>query len=194
MAPQLSFANTWRTFLIEIEFARNYPLAYQLDGGAAVRNPVLEKVLPSLLYVKMAALLNEAFESYLDAANTVLPNGYRSTLDGRISFFSDRGRVPDGAALHAVRQRRNAIAHEVTSSVSWNELDLDLTVVHSALERLGLVGPRPHFEISAEKSEAKSSSDPGISLHFDYAMTVVENGKIAGKITWRENLHDDMAG
>ena len=87
------FTTTWRTFLIELELARNYPMAYQLDHqGVAVRNPVLEKILPSLLHIKMATLL--ALDAYLTSTGTVLPKNYQPTLGGRIFFFTDSAVFP----------------------------------------------------------------------------------------------------
>lgn len=191
MASTPSFPSTWRQFLIELEFARNYPIAYQLEHGTAVRNPVLESILPSLLHIKMAALLDEALDSHLNSTGTALPKGYRSNLDGRISFCSDSGLVPDGPGLHGIRQMRNALAHEASSSVSWSQLDQDLVVVHSALQHLGVVGQRPRFEMNAERSGAQESQEPGFLFHFDYAVTLLENGKTAAKFTWRESVHND---
>src|SRR5262245_35813845 len=174
MASTPSFGNTWRTFLIELEFARNYLMAYRPDQVAAVRNPILETTLPSLLHIKMAALLDEALVSYLDSTGTVLPKSYHPTLDGRISFCRDSGRVPDGPGLHDMRLRRNAVAHESSSSVSWSQLDEDLTVVHSALQHVGMVGERPRFQVTAERSGVQESTDPGIAFHVNYAVRVVE--------------------
>jgi hypothetical protein len=76
MASQ-NVRQAWRVLLIESEFARNYRIAYQLDEGAAARNPVLEKILPSLLHVKMAAMLDEALGTHLAATSTSLPKKYR---------------------------------------------------------------------------------------------------------------------
>jgi hypothetical protein len=62
--------------------------------------------------------------------------------------------------------------------------------VHSALQHLGLVGERPYFEVKAERTSARESQEPGIVCHFNYAVTIVENGKTAAEFTWRESLHN----
>jgi hypothetical protein len=188
MESAQAIAKTWRTFLIELEFARNYPIVYQLNHGPAVRNPVLERILPSLLHIKMAALLDEALETYLISTGTT---GYQESLYGRISFCSETGRIPHGTALHDIRKRRNDAAHQPATSVSWMQLDQDLTVVHAALQHLGLVCGRPHFDIEAERSEARDSQEPGINCHFDYAVILLENGRKEAAFTWRETLHKD---
>jgi len=75
----------WRVFLLQLAFAREYPAAYRLSS-LAVRNPVLESVLPSLLYVKMTAILDDALDEHLDSQSSGLPKGYRQDLNGRICF------------------------------------------------------------------------------------------------------------
>ena len=193
MDSQDDIRGAWRVFLIELELARNYPIAYQLSHGPAVRNPVLEKILPSLLHIKMAALLDEALDAYLTSATTALPKTYRSTLDAQISFLSDSGRIQNGPALHAVRNRRNELAHETCSSVSWSQLDQDLPTVHATLQHLGVVGGRPRFEIKAERSAAQSSEEPGVIAYFDYSVTLAEGEKTTAEFRWRETLHNDEA-
>ncbi len=193
MDSQDDIRGAWRLFLIELEFARNYPMAYQLGHRLAVRNPVLEKILPSLLYIKMAALLDEGLAAYLISTTSVLPKAYRSTLDGRISFLTDSGKIPNGPALDAIRNKRNELAHETSSSVSWPQVDQDLASVHAALQHLGLVGARPRFDIRAERSGAQGSQEPGIIEYFDYSVTLTEGEKTAAEFKWRETLHSDEA-
>ena len=184
---------TWRLLLIESEFARNYRIAYQLDAEAAARNPVLEKILPSLLHVKMAAVLDEALETHLVARSTSLPRKYRQTLGGRISFFQDSKQIANGAELHAIQQRRNDLAHDISSSISWAQLDQDLATVHATLQHLGFVGSRPHFEIKAERLAMQVSEEPGVAWYCDYAVSLMEGGKIAAEFKWRSRLHNDVA-
>ncbi len=192
MAPQ-DVRKAWRVLLIELEFARNYQIAYQLDGGAAARNPVLEKILPSLLHIKMAAVLDEALENHLAAKNIPLPKTYRPALEGRISFFHDSKEITNGPELHDIRQRRNDLAHDTSSAVSWVQLDQDLSVVHATLQHLSFVGKRPHFEIKAERSAMQGSDEPGIAWYCDYSVGLMEGDKVAAEFKWRSKLHDDDA-
>jgi hypothetical protein len=183
----------WRNFLIELEFARDYPIAYQISGGIAVRNPVLERILPSLLHIKMAALLDEALETYLYTRNLPLPKKYRSTLDGRISFFSDTGQIQNGLELQAMRRRRNDLAHQSSSSASWSQLEQDVEAVQCALLQLRLVADRPRFEMNAERSAARNSQEPGTLCYVDYCVSLIEGGKTAAEVTWRQTIHTDAA-
>lgn len=181
----------WRILLIESEFARNYPIAYQLDTRTAVRNPVLEKILPSLLHIKMATVLDEALESRLTETDTSLPKNYRPTLEGRISFFHDSKQIANGADLHAIRQRRNNVAHDTSSTISWSQLDHDLATVHATLQHLGIIGPRPHFEVKAERSAMQGSQEPDVTGSFDYSIRLVEGDKTAADVKWRVTIHSD---
>jgi hypothetical protein len=186
---------TWRVFLVQLEFARHYPVAYQLTSlGAAVRNPVLETVLPSLLHIKLMAILDDALAGYLDASSRRLPARYREDLNGRIGFCTDVGLILNGQALHGARDRRNGAAHEVFSSVSWGLLDQDLNEVHAALQHLGLVSKRPDFHVEAERSALRQSDEPGILGKRDYTVRVLEGANCAGEFTWSETLHDAPAG
>lgn len=183
---------TWRIFLIELEFARNYPMAYQLTSNNVVgRNPVLEEILPSLLHLRMTAVLDGALEAYLDSTGTSLPADYRSDLNGRICFSSDSGLVPNGQALHRVRKRRNDTAHEVFSNVSWKQLEQDRREVHAALQHLGLVSEPPQFLVKAERSAFRESDEPGVMGHHDFVVRVMEGEKCAGEFKWRTTLHND---
>jgi len=62
------FLKAWHRFLQELELAKNYHLPYALDNlfGATPRNPLLEKLLPSLLYIRLVSLLDDALNLYLD--------------------------------------------------------------------------------------------------------------------------------
>lgn len=193
MGSQPDTRQMWRAFLVEVAFARNYPLANQLSTVIGRRNPVLERILPSLLYIKMAALLDEALIAHMDANGVALGKNYKTDLYGRISTYADKGKLPNGNDLHEVRNKRNDVGHESQLFVSWDELEYGIDIVQLALSHLGLAGARPEFEVKAERSAARNSDEPGISWFHDYSIAVLDGEKLAGEITWRENLHNDEA-
>jgi hypothetical protein len=49
-------AEAWRRFRLEAEAAKNYPLSYSMYIGQTHRDVLLERLLPSLLYIKADAL------------------------------------------------------------------------------------------------------------------------------------------
>ncbi|MDH4185666.1 MAG: hypothetical protein OEV08_01595 [Nitrospira sp.] len=141
-----SVHQAWRTLLIESEFARNYPIAYQLYAGMAVRNPVL----------------NEILESRLADTDTSPPKNYRPILEGGNSPFHNSKQIANGADLHTIRPRRGNVVHDA-STISWNQLDQGLTTIHATLQHLGIVRPHHHFEVKAERSAMLSSQEPDIT-------------------------------
>jgi hypothetical protein len=55
----------WRRFRLEAEAAKNYPKSYALFVLQTHRDLLLEQLLPTLLYVKGVAILDDALESWL---------------------------------------------------------------------------------------------------------------------------------
>jgi len=188
----LDIRQTWRVFLIQLALACGYPTAYQLgSGGIAPRNPILERILPSLLHIKMMALLDEALQDYLKNTGQVPGAKYEKTLFGRVSFLGDKGLIGNDKILHSARGRRNAAVHEMLSDVSWAQLDADLLEVHCALQTLGLVGARPDFKVGGERSKLRESSEPGVLGERDFFVRAWEGSKVAGEYRWTERIYDD---
>jgi hypothetical protein len=58
--------NGWRNFLIEAAFARDYKMPFFIQSGQpSPNNPILDSLLPSLLLVKLASLVDEALGGIL---------------------------------------------------------------------------------------------------------------------------------
>lgn len=184
-------AKAWRRFQIESVFARNYPIAYRLDGGAAARNPILEEILPSLLHIKLTALLDEALDYHILTQNLPLPKGYRPRLKDRISLLCNSNQIENDGVLHDVRERRNETAHEISASITWDQLDKDVIEVHKALQHLNLAGDRPNLEIKAERSAVQGSEEPGIAFYWDYSIKVIDGENVAAEHKWRKSIRND---
>ena len=75
-----SLERGWRAFLMDAELAKNYRMVSMLNGGhIPAPNPILENLLPSLLYVRLGALLDETFEDYIDTNGLVMAKSYLQT-------------------------------------------------------------------------------------------------------------------
>lgn len=57
--PPENVAAMWRVFRLELELARNYPRSSLLYMGRTHRDPILDKLLPSLLGIRAAAILED---------------------------------------------------------------------------------------------------------------------------------------
>lgn len=188
-----TIAGAWRRFLIELALAQNYQLLQALDAmGAAPRNPVLDDLLPSLLYVKAVAVLDAALKQLLlDKGLKVPKKPYGAGLKSRIDFLSDQAILPNSTVLHGIRESRNDVAHEFEGRTTWAELEQDVLAVQSVLENLGFVPLRPQFEPFAERSAGHESTDPQILLEFDYRVGLKERDVVAAEITWTKHVHKD---
>ncbi len=177
--------NDWRTFLMNAELAKNYKMANMIAGFGqpAAPNPILEALLPSLLFVRLGSLLDDIFEEYITEKTLVMGNSYRGDLNGRINYLIGQGLLQDGPRLHALRQKRNELAHEASRSCTWKELEEAVALVDTELQHLGLVGTRPQYEFYAERTP-RPKSEPGYVLTFDYCYGLKAAGEKAIEVSW----------
>lgn len=182
--------SAWRTFLLEWQLAMHYSQTYALYIGRTHRNPLLDRLLPALLHIRACAVLDEALETLLRENDIRLPNPpLRNDLFGRISALEQRGIVSTEHQLHAVRERRNALAHDEGATCTTEELEQDIARVESALEQTGFVDARPTLEFFAERSAMEESTDPEIAFVQHFKAGIKENDRPAIEIAWSEQMH-----
>jgi hypothetical protein len=184
----------WDRFLIEVTLAHEYPTFYLIDsaGLAGGRKLILEQLLPSLLYVKMVAILDEALVAFIDFHKLKLQKPYRKDMNGRISFLHDHGHLTRGTDLHRIRNRRNDIAHTDKAQANWPELTADTDIVHAELMYLKCVGAKPHYSVEGERSAAMKSKEPGIAFVQHYAVKVKNGEKLRAAIEWQRKFHSEQ--
>lgn len=192
--PQADIPDVWKHFLIDLEFARNYSLAYIDLPGPAPKNPVLEKLLPSLLHIKAVAILDHAFGAWIDSQGLNVPKktyGEGKTLNGKIEFLADSGVLADRQTLLSMKDTRNDLGHEPAAVIDWNQLARDVVTIHATLRELKLVDQMPQFEIFSERSEPIASQDPNVILTTNYRIAITQSGKLVEEIKWSNNLLRD---
>lgn len=188
-----TIAKSWRLFHIDRAFAQSYR-TYFLLTSFTVRmppaNPVLDRLLPSLLHVKALTILDAGLKEALSTrGESPKVHGYKDDLNGRINTAGDLGLFPDSTLLHEARRTRNEVAHQFEPSVSWNDLDDAVQAIQQALSSLSLVGPLPKFEVKAERIPKDSLIDPKAQLGFNYCVSVVgDNGKVEAVIKWSQEI------
>jgi len=80
---------------MDLELAKNYKAVSVLAtvGGLPAPNPLLDVLLPSLLYVRMSSALDEALEEYIDRSGLNFGKPYKNDFNGRICFLADNDRL-----------------------------------------------------------------------------------------------------
>jgi hypothetical protein len=183
--------DAWRRFRLEAEAAKNYPSSYALYVGQTHRDVLLETLLPTLLYVKAVAILDDSLDLWLDQNGHQLRPPYRDDLNGRLEYLGDKHLLANVDALHVVRKERNRLAHEPGTSCDWPRFASDVAVVEQALLGLGLVHPTPQLEYFCERSAMEDSKEPGVSFSRRFKYGVRENGKPALEVAWVQKFLDD---
>jgi hypothetical protein len=115
-----------------------------------------------------------------------LPKPYQNSLHGRIEFLADQGLLADRAGIHAVRERRNDLAHVPAATVTWEELATSVATIEQTLQQLGAVGPRPKLEYGGKRSELNIIM--GLHRYYtrDYKCWIAEDGTPAYQVSWTE--------
>jgi hypothetical protein len=156
--------------------------------GRTFRNPILDRLLPSLLLVNAVAILDGHLEELVASRFGSLPKGYKNSFHGRIEYLADQAVVANRAALHAIRERRNNLAHGAATAVSWTQLVADVHEIDRTLQHLGAVGTRPKLEFRYERSALREVSEPYRHYTRDFRYWVSEEGNPAYEVSWTENI------
>lgn len=191
----------WHRFLQDLELAKTYPAAYQLAAfmGGVPRNPILDRLLPWLLFVRLVSLLDEALGEHISSQK--LPFQGKPDLYHRLEYLKDRNLITNAAQLHALRERRRSLAHDSLpnavvdpTGLSWSDLSDAVDQVEAALQTLGLVGPRPCYAFFCERSSARPSADPRVAFGFDYSAGLKREGKVVVEFQWTASVFREGEG
>lgn len=60
--PSDDFVKKWHRLLQDAELTRHYDKVYALDGARVARNPFLDALLASFLFMRLLSLLDDALE------------------------------------------------------------------------------------------------------------------------------------
>ena len=165
-------------------------MSYSLYIGQTHRHVLLDEVLPALLQIKAAAILDDALELWLLQNDHVVAKPYKDDLNGRLAYLADHSLLSRADSLHEVRKRRNALAHEPGTRIDWATLRRDVDLIEAALVELGVAGPTSALESYAERSAMKESSDPGVAFERTLEYGVRENGAKALEVKWTQRFHN----
>lgn len=183
-------ASAWQRFLIESVLLKDHATYYVLLNARGGSNPIVDQFAPGILYVKMAALLDEALVEYITTNGLRVSHPYRNDLNGRIGFLDSNSRLMNASDLHRIRSLRNQLAHESGTRTDWDRLRADTAIVHSELKHLGFVGDQPVVLPFAERGAATFDHGlPGVSHLQDYVIGAKINGEVAAELRWSSKTY-----
>jgi hypothetical protein len=183
--------DAWRRFRLEAEAAKNYPMSYAMYVGQTHRDVLLEALLPTLLYIKAVAILDDSLELWLAGGGHEIRAPYRNDLNGRLEYCRDNRLLANVDSLHTVRKERNRLAHEPGTSSGWVRFAEDASIIEDALLELGLARPTPQLEYFCERSAMENVTEPGVAFYRTFTYGVRENGKLALEVSWRQSFDND---
>jgi hypothetical protein len=180
----MGIAETWLKVLQEAELARNYDKSPALKGTRRAWNPVVERLLPSLLVIEATSVLDDALEDQIVTRAISMPAKYRNTFGGRARYFADNHLFADPDDVEKLRLLRNKLGHEAGRGVYWSDLDAALTTVHQELQHFGYVGARPEYEYYSKRYKVRRSEDENFKKAQDFEIGLNEDGRFASSIGW----------
>lgn len=178
----------WRRFRLEAEAAKHYPMSYAMYPGQTHRDHLLEQLLPTLLYIKAVAILDDALDTWLTSNGHHLGKPYRDDLNGRLQYLGENKLLKETAALHEIRQKRNELAHAPGTSANWGTLQTDIVQIEESLLELGLVRPTPKLEYFFQRSALQESKEPNVSFSRTFCYGVKEDGAPGLEISWTQKF------
>lgn len=187
MGEGFDVQKAWHRFLQEVEFAKNYHRVSDLNSST-FRNPIIDYLVPSLLYIKMVALFDEALDLFIKRNDLNKPKKYKDDLNGRISFLSSLGKIVQATELSGIREIRNQLAHELSARLTWNALDEAINLVEMELQHLQFVGKRPKIGFFRERSAARNSDDPDVIAIIDYKFGIKTNDEVTMQILFQSKI------
>ena len=179
--------NAWHRFHQEALLAQNYRMAPRAPGVITTDttpNPVVERLLPSLLFVRVTSILDEALELYIDQNHVEWPTQKRKDFKNRIEVLADNSWLVSGSLCHSVRTKRNDLAHDPQCSATWDELYTCVDCVEDELKNLTLIGDRPRYSWFATCTARQDA--PGQTIYtLSYGRRDLSGG-IPFQVTWEE--------
>ncbi len=150
----MDIARAWDTLLRRKTFLVG-TLAFSLADEPLRCQPISDHTA-SLVFVDLISILDSALSEKLQALG--LPD--RTTLFDRIEVLNKSGALIDAQSLHALRNRRNALAHDL-DRIRSHELDDALNKVEAQLQAWQFVSSRPNYIPFYDQSQWRRHETPG---------------------------------
>lgn len=177
---------SWERFHQEALLAANYHMAPRRTEiqSNQIPNPVLDRLLPSVLFLRMVSILDEALDFYIDEQNIQWPAKKKRDLYNKIDVLGDSVALKDRGQCHHIREKRNALAHNPGEFVQWSELYNHLNAIELELKNLRLVGDRPRYAWFAAVTPFTAPSGQKL-VTYSYGLKKFDDRTVMD-VTWTE--------
>ena len=189
-------ANSWYTLLWQKEFIQRYRDVFLLYGGKGEPPELItDQILPELVYIRIASILDDVLSYYIDNNNLHIPKRHKQDLIGRINFLDEQKMLKNSKnTLHKIREKRNEIAHNRSTGfldsekekMTWDKVDYDMDVVHKELQNILCLEDRPKCSFHARRSH-RESNEPEVLCFRDFKLTLTF-GKEKITSSWSDRL------
>ena len=185
----------WCWYEQECLYAKGYALlpmmSAPMPGGLAPRNPIVDRIIPTLLLIKGLAILDAAFKGKIQDHEDL--RGVRTKdLNARIELLNEHGILLDANGVHDARGRRNVLAHEYEGYVDWEEFKHHIGVIRRELAHISAIGEIPEFTITAECSQLRESTDPNACFERTISVYIEAEGRRVSEISLvQKTMKDD---
>ncbi len=179
------FDRSWRAFLQTVVLAKNHNGLSRLESPFLPRDPIADSILPTLLYVQLASLLDDGLRLHLEQSKGKAL-AKRLNLAALIDLAKSDLIDPD--APDSIRKSRNPLAHEPGEFASWQDLDSAIASAYEELRGLNLVNDRPDYKFFSERSGAEACDDPGIAFKQEYKFGLKVDGEVVLGLSWTSQV------
>ena len=162
----------WHRLLKILEVSRNHERISLLTsfGGSVARNPINDRILPSLLLLQFVSLFEDAAMQRIQEKGWIKKKK-ATTLNNLIQLLVEHKSVLDSSELHAIRHTRNDVAHNLKFN-DWDYLVYSINIIEKELQKWGLIGNRPDYQFFAERSATRESEKESFAFAQDFKVGV----------------------
>jgi len=186
----LTFQDDWEYLLARMDLVPNYPFFTRGSGTALgmSRFGFLDQILARSIYIELVSMLDAGLGNHLAARSH---SAATQVLNNKIIAVSAALGTPLVDDLHAIRNRRNDLAHQTATAMEWKELYDATSKVGNALTLLGIISSTPLFEFFMESVPEIPDEDSDIAIIFHNKIGVKDksNGNPRLICEWTEGRY-----
>jgi hypothetical protein len=173
----------WNRLLQVMLICKNHKFIQSISSinSSMSPNPVIECVLPSLLFIQFMSLFEEAAIKKIQLEGWKLQK--KENLYNLIEFLSLNDSILDYSIVDSIRVIRNDVAHNLRF-IDWSYLSDTVDIIEKELQNWRLIGNRPNYQVFANRSQAKILETEDFTISFDYEFGILLSDEKVFTCSW----------